>query len=126
MKPGVKSTEFWMTAVAQLLPFLVLLGVVPAADVQPLTTAIASVVSGCVAGVSLIAYIVQRYKLKTQPSGPAPQVQPMRGPMTLPGEGCDQPSEELERLKAAKAKIWAKKHEKPVAEFYPNDCDADS
>lgn len=72
MKPGWKTTEFWMTAVAQLLPFLVLLGVVPAADVQSLTASIASVVSGCLAGVSLIAYVVQRYKLKTSP----PQVMP--------------------------------------------------
>lgn len=58
------------------------------------------------------------------PTGPAPQVQPMRGPMPLPGfNDCGQSGEELSRIKAAKAKIWVEKaKEKPATEYDCADC----
>jgi hypothetical protein len=71
-KPGVKTSEFWLTAFAQLLPFLVILGIVPQADAQSITASVSSVVSGVFALTSLITYVLQRYALKSQSIDPAP------------------------------------------------------
>lgn len=129
MKPGWKTTEFWLAALAQLLPFLVALGVVPAADAQSISASVASVVSGVVAAIGLVSYIIQRFKLKTQPTGiPAPQVQPVRFPVTL--HDCGQASEELARLKANREKLWADRANNGGAPLPGDcnfgDCDADS
>ena len=72
MKPGWQTTEFYITLVAQILPFLVLFKVVPADDAQTLQDtighAIMAVGAFAAAGASLWKYIQSRTDQKTASS----------------------------------------------------------
>ena len=76
-KPGWKTSEFWLAAFNQLLPVLVFLGIVPAADAQSLVAMWAQIVAGAVASVSFVAYVIQRYQIKAMqpiPASPPPMM----------------------------------------------------
>ena len=79
-KPGWKTSEFWLAAFNQMLPVLVFLGIVPAADAQSLVAMWAQIIAGAVAAVSFVAYVIQRYQLKTQPVPASPPPMMFRAP----------------------------------------------
>ena len=68
MKSGYLTTEFWITLVAQILPFLVLFKLVPATDAQSLQDtvgqAITAVGAFAAAGAVLWKYIQSRNEQK--------------------------------------------------------------
>ena len=68
VKPGWKSTEFLVTAAKQVLTFLVLLGVIPAMDLEHVTSAVVAVIMavGVLASntVEIVEYIRGRVELK--------------------------------------------------------------
>lgn len=66
MKPGYKTTEFWMTLGTQVLTIAVILGVVPSDDIDMLGKAIAGVISGVVSLITLVTYVRGRVELKQQ------------------------------------------------------------
>lgn len=59
-KSGVKTSEFWLTAVTIVVNILVITGVVGQGDADYLTQLATQVVAGVVAAVSLGTYIVSR------------------------------------------------------------------
>lgn len=69
MKSGVKTSEFWLTLVAQVLPVLTISGVLTAEEVETLNQAIIEAVK--VIGALIVAlvpiwrYIESRTKVKT-------------------------------------------------------------
>lgn len=69
MKEGYKTTEFWLTLLAQLLGVAVLFGVINAEQVKTLNDAIAvavqAVVGLWVAVAPLVEYIKSRAAVKT-------------------------------------------------------------
>jgi len=69
MKPGWQSTEFWITALGQLLVLLALSGAINSADSDKLETAVSNLVTAVVAIVSnaliVIRYIRSRSDLKS-------------------------------------------------------------
>lgn len=66
LKSGVKTTEFYMTLIAQVVSLLAILGVIPNSQVDYLTKAVISVFAGLISLVSLISYIKGRIELKAQ------------------------------------------------------------
>lgn len=66
MKPGIQTTEFWMTLVPQIATILVVVGVLPSEDVDGVTKMIAGVIAGIVSLVSLVAYVWSRVQLKKE------------------------------------------------------------
>src|SRR5262249_35119678 len=64
MKPGYRTTEFWLTLLAQVPLFLATAGVIPTTDAPKLTDDWGKVSTGVVSAISLIAYIASRYHLK--------------------------------------------------------------
>ncbi len=68
MKPGYMTTEFWLTLLAQVVPILVLTGVVSSADAQGVTDSTTHAVEGigstAVAVAALWKYIQSRADLK--------------------------------------------------------------
>ena len=68
MKPGYKTTEFWLTVIAQILAVAVLFGVVTAEQVDTLNGAIESAVKAFIglwlAVAPLVEYIRSRAALK--------------------------------------------------------------
>ena len=65
MKPGFKTTEFWLTLVAQLISLLVMTGVIPQADTGMLNDTASKVAAGIVAALTLCKYIHSRTLVKT-------------------------------------------------------------
>jgi hypothetical protein len=67
MKPGYKTTEFWLSLLATLVGFLMVSGLL---DSQPADGWIARVVGGIVAALAALGYSASRAKVKTEaPSG---------------------------------------------------------
>lgn len=66
MKPGIQTTEFWVTLIPQLATILVVVGVLPAEDVDAVVKMVAGIITGIVSVISLIAYIRSRTALKEQ------------------------------------------------------------
>jgi len=65
MKPGFKTSEFWLTVIAQLLGVLALTGVVTPEQVTEFNKLAVQVIGGCIQLVTLVAYIMGRSKVKT-------------------------------------------------------------
>lgn len=69
IKPGVKTTEFWIALVVQVLPLLVMLGVIGPGDVSTLegalTKAITAVGALAAAAWVIVEYIKGRVRTKT-------------------------------------------------------------
>lgn len=68
MKPGYKTTEFWLTLLAQVLPVLVITGLLTGEEVETLNQAIVEVSKSIgallVALVPLWKYIESRTRVK--------------------------------------------------------------
>lgn len=60
MKPGLKTTEFYVTAAGVLLSVLVAMGLVSSTDVEHLTAAVTKI-AGAVAVVVANAWVLVRY-----------------------------------------------------------------
>ena len=104
MKPGYKTTEFWLTMVAQMISLLVITGVIPQADTGMLNEAAAKVAAAVVAAMTLCRYIHSRALVKTAgmllivlmpvfaqaetPAGPAGSAKCLCSPCTCPNCPC--------------------------------------
>lgn len=64
MKPGFKTSEFWLTTVTSVLSILVLAGVVGPDDSSRLVALVKDLIAGVVALIGIVAYIAGRVKLK--------------------------------------------------------------
>lgn len=76
MKPGYKTTEFWIAIISQALTVLVLLGVVTIGDAATLSDALGKIVGAVFALIAsaavVIAYIRGRVELKSLDEPPLP------------------------------------------------------
>ena len=74
-KPGIKTTEFWIAVIAQLIPLLVMFGVLTADEGSALADAVSKAVAAVVALVAavwpIVAYIKSRTAVKTALLAPA-------------------------------------------------------
>ena len=66
VKVGVKTSEFWVTLVPQLATILVVVGILPAEDVDAVVKMVAGIITGIVSLISLVAYVRSRTALKEQ------------------------------------------------------------
>lgn len=64
-KPGVKTTEFWVTILIQILSLLVVFGVITPEEQGNISTGVQQLVAGIVQLVSAVAYIWSRTKAKS-------------------------------------------------------------
>lgn len=64
MKPGYKTTEYWLTVVATLVSLLGATGVIGPSDTSTLAALGKDVILGGVALVSIVSYVAGRMKLK--------------------------------------------------------------
>lgn len=74
VKPGIKTTEFWLTLTAQLIPLLVIFGVLNSDEASDLSEAVAQLITAIGAVVAsaapIVAYIQSRTRVKSgQESG---------------------------------------------------------
>ena len=63
-KPGIKTTEFWATLVAQLVSIGLMTGVISPAEGAIVSDAAPVITGGALSAISLVAYIVSRIKAK--------------------------------------------------------------
>ena len=63
-KKGIRTTEFWLTAVTSVLSLLVLAGVLGPDESSRIVSTIKDILAGVIALFSVIAYISGRVKLK--------------------------------------------------------------
>ena len=70
MKPGIKTTEFWLTLAAQIIAMLVIVGVVSSTDQQTVETAVGDAIKavGALAAsvITLWRYVQGRIELKNK------------------------------------------------------------
>lgn len=66
LKPGYKTSEFWVTMVAQVVGLLTAMGVVSPAHTSDLSMAINTVIGALLALLPAMAYIFNRTWLKTK------------------------------------------------------------
>ena len=68
MKPGYKTTEFYLTIIGQALSLLAVLGIINASDVQPMYQIIGEMIAAGVVVVAgawqVVSYIKSRTELK--------------------------------------------------------------
>lgn len=64
-KPGVKTTEFWIAVLAQLIPLLVMFGVLTADEGSVLADAVSRAVAAVVALIAAVWPIVEYIKSRT-------------------------------------------------------------
>jgi len=68
MKPGYKTSEFYLTIIAQVLSLLAVVGVINASDVQPMYQVIGEMIAAgavVLAGAwQVVSYIKSRTELK--------------------------------------------------------------
>ena len=64
MKPGVKTSEFWVSLAGLLGGLAALFGVIPQETVGDLQGAIGQVAGGVIAGLSALGYAMSRGKVK--------------------------------------------------------------
>lgn len=69
-KPGVWTTEFWLTLATTIIGALAASGVIPQADADPMTSASGKIIAGVLAAVGLVSYIVSRTMVKKAPAAP--------------------------------------------------------
>lgn len=88
-KEGWKTTEFWLTAASQLVAGLVFMKALPSGDADKLRTGLEQFIPAAMvalaSGAGLVAYIVSRFKVKSQPTVIVPvPVAPAVTPAPLP------------------------------------------
>ena len=70
LKPGIKTSEFWIVIVTQLLSFLVLLGILNSEDQTLLMNSAAEIITGISSvvanGIIVCKYIQSRTDIKTE------------------------------------------------------------
>jgi hypothetical protein len=68
MKPGYKTSEFWIALVAQIIPFMILFGVVTADEAETVNESITQLIAAIFAAAAsiapIVAYIQGRAKVK--------------------------------------------------------------
>ena len=64
MKPGYKTTEFWVTMATNIAGVLVALGVISPQSSSPLVEAVGKVAGGIILGLSTLGYGLSRGKAK--------------------------------------------------------------
>jgi len=64
MKPGYKTTEFWLTLVTNAVGIAVLMGAVSPEAQEPLVQAAGQLAGGVIAAVSALGYALSRGKAK--------------------------------------------------------------
>lgn len=68
MKPGYKTTEFYLTIIGQVLSLLAIVGIISASDVQPMYQIIGEMIAAGVVVVAgawqVVSYIKSRTELK--------------------------------------------------------------
>jgi len=64
MKPGIKTTEFWMAAIAQVVGILTLFGVVEPAKSSLIVEAVQQIAGGLIMGLSALGYSISRGQAK--------------------------------------------------------------
>ena len=83
MRPGYKTTEFWITLVGQMIAMAVTLGIVRPGDQQHLqmtaNEAITAICTLLVSAVTIRHYIISRTQLKQQSAPPAEKTGPGPG-----------------------------------------------
>lgn len=65
MKPGYKTTEFWLTLVSTLVGGAVALGLLPNAEGEQLQGGLAAIITGVFAVIPVAVYVWSRVKIKT-------------------------------------------------------------
>lgn len=66
VKPGYKTTEFWVTVVCQLIGILSLAGIITPEQSTDLSAAIQQIVAAVVMGASAFGYSLSRGNAKIQ------------------------------------------------------------
>lgn len=66
MKDGIKSTEFWLTLVAVIGSILVASGILGDTEATYLQGLVKEIISGAVALVTLVTYILSRASIKRE------------------------------------------------------------
>lgn len=64
LKPGWKTSEFWLTAVTSVLSILVMAGAIGPDDSSRLVALVKDVIAGVIALIGVIGYVAGRVKLK--------------------------------------------------------------
>jgi len=64
MKSGIKTTEFWMAAIAQVVGILALFGVVEPAKSSLIVEAVQQIAGGLIMGLSALGYSISRGQAK--------------------------------------------------------------
>jgi len=64
MKSGIKTTEFWMSAIAQVVGILALFGVVEPAKSSLIVEAVQQIAGGLIMGLSALGYSISRGQAK--------------------------------------------------------------
>lgn len=65
IKPGYKTSEFWLTLVSTLVSGAVALGLLPTGEGEQLQGGLAAIVTGVFAVIPVALYIWSRVKVKT-------------------------------------------------------------
>jgi hypothetical protein len=88
MKPGIKTTEFWLSLIGNVLAFAVALGVVSSADKATLEGALTTIVTSAIALVGavtiVVTYVRGRIAAKSQAEA-APMPMMATGDMAMAG-----------------------------------------
>ena len=64
IKPGLYTTEFWVTGAANVIGLLVLAGLVKPEDVSGINESVAQIAGAVALGITNVAYILGRTFLK--------------------------------------------------------------
>jgi hypothetical protein len=64
LRPGYRTTEFWISVAMALPGIAVLAGLIPASDEPNLETLITKIIAGVVASVAAWRYVSSRVELK--------------------------------------------------------------
>lgn len=65
-RPGLRTTEFWVTGAANVVGLLVLAGVVNPEDVSGINEAVAQIASAVAIGITNVGYILGRTLVKKE------------------------------------------------------------
>lgn len=66
LKPGIKTSEFWVTSATALLALLATAGLIGPTDLAPMTENVKTVVLGIYALCAILSYIKSRIDLKKE------------------------------------------------------------
>lgn len=83
MKPGWRTSEFWMALIGQALALLALTGVIPVGDQEQLETALANAVTAVFTILSSAAVVIRYIRSRTDLKSQALTAPPQR-PLVLP------------------------------------------